>query len=221
MTHVKIYNRKRPTAEELWGRLDTLYTAHMKQEAAPSNTDSGAAGSDHFTLASPNAGQRRAGNQPLWWEWASNNGFVSGKFRTLYGGTPHPSPSQNPAAPHPNRRRAGQRSSLDLGMTVGMGTILPFSRSPFLFYFSCFFHGRSAGVLQLPVRAFLRCPVRAFLRSALPCFAGRRGFLAAVSLSASSGWSGGGSEASDPQACEYMKQRSQQTHVCAVNPIQH
>jgi hypothetical protein len=102
----------------------------MKQEAPPSNSESGAPGSDHFTLASsPNAGQRRSGEQPLWWEWASNNGFVSGKFRTLYGGTPHPSPSEKPAAPHPNRRRAGQRSSLDLGMTVTVGAILPFSRS--------------------------------------------------------------------------------------------
>lgn len=163
MKRVKMYNRRRPTAEELWGRLDTLYTAHMKQEAPPSNTDSGAAGSDHFTLASPNAGQRRAGNQPLWWEWASNNGFVSGKFRTLYGGTPHPSPSQKPAAPHPNRRRAGQRSSLDLGMTVGVGTtlghcegtILPFSRSAF-----CFFHSHAREEIKyfsIYSRAWLWC----------------------------------------------------------------
>lgn len=116
--------RRRPTAEEVLGRLETLYQAHMKQEPPGAHQESTASGADHFTLASPNAGQRRAGNQPLWWEWASNNGFVSGKFRTLYGGTPHPSPSQKAVGMHPNRRRAGQRSSLNLGM----GAILPFSR---------------------------------------------------------------------------------------------
>jgi serine/threonine protein kinase len=74
---------------------------------------------DHWTLASPAVLQRREEKQgekktgvqphklrqqqPLWWEWASNQGFVSGKFRTLYGGTPHASPTlhKRPHLPSP------------------------------------------------------------------------------------------------------------------------
>ena len=128
--------RKRPTAEELSTRLDALYEAHhVKEEAshAPPNASAApsALASDHFTLATPSAGQRRAGNQPLWWEWASNHGFVTGsfvtgQFRTLYGGTPHPSPTHKQGGRIDRRHaaRAGQR----LPRASAMGTILPFSR---------------------------------------------------------------------------------------------
>ena len=54
--------RRRPTAEEVLGRLETLYQAHMKQEPPGAHQESTASGADHFTLASPNAGQRRAGS---------------------------------------------------------------------------------------------------------------------------------------------------------------
>lgn len=139
--------RSRPTANAMYSLLETFYSAHMKQEGAQplphatalaDGTGAGASPgeqesldfskeqeSDHFTLASPDAGLRRAGKQPLWWEWASNDGFVTGKFRTLYGGTPHPSPTHRVAAHRLDRRRASQRHSLN----GGLGTILPFSRS--------------------------------------------------------------------------------------------
>ena len=102
--------RSRPAACDMYTQLETLYEEHMHQEdalgAAPHPNVTGHSAmdeSDHFMLASLDAaGQRRAGKQPLWWEWASNSGFVSGQFRTLYGGTPRPSPTNKCFHPPPS-----------------------------------------------------------------------------------------------------------------------
>ena len=131
--------RKRPTAHDLYHRLNALYEEHMQEERGSGDGEAGAA-SDHFSLVSPKAGESRAGKQqPLWWEWASNNGFVTGKFRTLYGGTPHPSPTHNSAKAaaaarleQRERERRGGRcqdaAGAGLSLDLGTGAILPFTR---------------------------------------------------------------------------------------------
>jgi len=132
--------RKRPSAHDLLERLNAVYQAHVSEEAAgaagAAEWDAASGGAlDHFIVASPK-GHGVGGKQPLWWEWASNNGFVSGKFRTLYGGTPHPSPTHNAgkaaAAARLEHRglRAGARPSAAqrLSLELGSGTILPFTR---------------------------------------------------------------------------------------------
>mmetsp|Transcript_24203 Transcript_24203/g.38023 ORF Transcript_24203/g.38023 Transcript_24203/m.38023 type:complete len:739 (+) Transcript_24203:74-2290(+) len=55
-------------------------------------------------------------SQPLWWDWSENNGFVSGKFRTLFGGTPYASPGLQSRADNSYQRRQGP------------GGITPFAR---------------------------------------------------------------------------------------------
>ena len=136
---------ERPTAHVLHQRLSALRHSDVTKESATAEPAASQAapavagqGADHFSLVPHEAEPQRTNSEPMWWEWASKNGFVTGQFRTLYGGTPHHSPSgaavdRTPGAKHGHSRRrgggemprGGDRSHVDGGST---GSILPFSR---------------------------------------------------------------------------------------------
>uniref|UniRef100_A0A6T7QL64 non-specific serine/threonine protein kinase n=1 Tax=Hanusia phi TaxID=3032 RepID=A0A6T7QL64_9CRYP len=83
---------ERPSTEQIMQQL-VNQPGPSSESLAKAQTEASAKTmvADHFGKS--NAEDRRRNNQPIWWDWATNNGFVTGKFRTLYGGTPHPSPN--------------------------------------------------------------------------------------------------------------------------------
>uniref|UniRef100_A0A7S4H8A5 non-specific serine/threonine protein kinase n=1 Tax=Guillardia theta TaxID=55529 RepID=A0A7S4H8A5_GUITH len=84
---------ERPSTEQMMSQL-VNHTGTTTESSAKSQAETSAKTmvADHFGKSN-GEDKRRNSHQPIWWDWATNNGFVTGKFRTLYGGTPHPSPN--------------------------------------------------------------------------------------------------------------------------------